>query len=292
MLGSCFSENIGAKFDYYKFRTNTNPFGILFHPKALETFLWMATRREQYVKEDLFNHQELWHCFDAHSSLSGSEPGIVVSNLNASLTESFERITSATHVIITLGTAWVYRLKDLDMIVANCHKIPQSEFNKELLSVAEIIQCLHHCIQLITAINPEVHIIFTVSPVRHQKDGFVENTRSKSHLLTALHETLSIFKNASYFPSYEIVMDELRDYRFYSEDMLHPNTTAIQYIWERFVETWIDEGALYFMEQIMDIQKGIAHQPFHPESEEHQQFLHKLELKKAALQRELAFLHF
>ncbi|WP_025667682.1 GSCFA domain-containing protein [Aquimarina megaterium] len=286
LLGSCFAENIGEKFEYFKFRNKINPFGILFHPKAIETFLWMATQGEQYTDTDLFYINEQWHCFDAHSSLSNADQNVALSNLNTALTTTRKNINSATHVFITLGTAWVYRLKSLDMVVANCHKIPQREFEKELLSVDEINQCLQNCIHLIRGINPSVEIVFTVSPVRHSKDGFVENNRSKSHLITSLHQTISSNKNLNYFPSYEIMMDELRDYRFYNVDMIHPNTLAIDYIWERFSEAWISEKTAQTMGRVEEIKKGMMHRPFNPQSEQHVLFLQKLESKKYQLYKE------
>ncbi len=285
-LGSCFAENIGEKLSQYKFRNDINPFGILFHPKAIETFLWMATQDEKYTETDLFFMNERWHCFDAHSSLSSTDKNTLLNHLNEKLAVTKAKIQTSSHVIITLGTAWVYRLKALDMIVANCHKIPQKEFQKELLSVNEVVQCLQNCIHLVRAINPSVQFIFTVSPVRHSKDGFVENTRSKSHLFTAIHHVIDKIKGASYFPAYEIMMDELRDYRFYNEDMIHPSKLAIQYIWECFIEVWISKEATQVMNKVEEIVKGISHKPFNPQSVAYQKFLKKLELKKEQLTRE------
>ncbi|MBW1295353.1 GSCFA domain-containing protein [Aquimarina litoralis] len=292
LLGSCFAENIGEKFSYFKYKSLINPFGILFHPKAIETFLWMATQQEKYTETDLFFHNEQWHCFDAHSRLSNSDQKIVLNALNEGLEKTYKNIQSATHISITLGTAWVYRLQALDMIVANCHKVSQKEFSKEILSVDEISQCLHNCIGLIRSLNPDVQILFTVSPVRHHKDGFIENNQSKSHLITAIHEVIGVDQNSTYFPSYEIMMDELRDYRFYKEDMIHPSSLAIDYIWERFKQTWISENALTIMDQVNDIQNGMAHRPFNPNSEQHNAFLQKLEQKKQQIQQQYSFIKF
>lgn len=292
LLGSCFAENIGEKFEHYKFRNEINPFGILFHPKAIETFLWMATQGEEYTETDLFYINEQWHCFDAHSSLSNSDQDMLLSNLNNALRRTRKKIKSATHVFITLGTAWVYRLKSLDMIVANCHKIPQKEFQKELLSINDIDQCLQNCIHLIQGLNPATEIIFTVSPVRHSKDGFVENNRSKSHLIASIHQIIERSKKVTYFPSYEIMMDELRDYRFYNTDMIHPSSVAIQYIWERFFEVWISKDAAKTMNRVEEIKKGISHRPFNPKSEQYQLFLKKIESKKHQLQQEYPFMNF
>jgi len=292
LLGSCFAENIGEKFSYFKYKSLVNPFGILFHPKAIETFLWMATQQEQYSETDLFFHNERWHCFDAHSKLSHPDQKTVLNTLNQGLDHTYNDMLSATHICITLGTAWVYRLQALDMIVANCHKIPQKEFSKEILSVAEVVQCLQNSVGLIRSFNADVQIIFTVSPVRHSKDGFVENNRSKSHLIAAIHQIVSVDPNSTYFPSYEIMMDELRDYRFYKEDMIHPSSLAIDYIWERFKQTWIDKNALPTMDKVNEIQNGIAHRPFNPDSEQHHQFLQKLEQKKLQIQQQYSFIKF
>ncbi len=292
LLGSCFAENIGKKFEYFKFRNCINPLGILFHPKAIETFLWMATQDEKYTETDLFYHNERWHCFDAHSSLSNSDQDTLLLGLNDALTRTKEEIQSATHIFITLGTAWVYRLKTLDMIVANCHKIPQKEFDKELLSVKEVEQCLQNCMNLIQSLNSAAQIIFTVSPVRHSKDGFVENTRSKSHLIAAVHKTIEESESFDYFPSYEIMMDELRDYRFYGSDMIHPSELAIQYIWELFSEIWVSEKAKNTMKQVEEVQKGLTHRPFNPNSEKYTSFLKKLTSKKNQLQQEYPFMSF
>ncbi|MCK8521409.1 GSCFA domain-containing protein [Aquimarina sp. D1M17] len=292
MLGSCFAENIGARFEYFKFRNLVNPFGILFHPKAIETFLWMALQDERYTDADLFFHNEQWHCFDAHSSLSSPHKDALLERLNSALVASKEKINSATHIGITLGTAWVYRLLALDMIVANCHKIPQREFTKELLAIDEVMQCVQNCIHLVRNQNPSAQLIFTVSPVRHIKDGFVENNQSKSHLIAAIHQAIQKDENSFYFPSYEIMMDELRDYRFYNEDMIHPSDTAVQYIWERFCQSWVAQESIATMKKVAEIQKGIAHRPFNPESKQHVSFLKALELKKSHIQKEFPFISF
>jgi lysophospholipase L1-like esterase len=229
LLGSCFSENIGDKLNYFKFQTSQNPFGILFHPKAIENLVTNAINEKKYLPEDLIFQNELWHSFDAHSSLSTTDKNELLANLNSAIIATNKKLKEATHIIITLGTSWVYRFIETDVIVANCHKIPQKKFLKTLLSVDEITKSLKTTISHLKSVNKNIHILFTVSPVRHLKDGFIENMQSKSHLITAIHSIMKT-KNSSYFPSYEIMMDELRDYRFYAEDMIHPNKTAINYI--------------------------------------------------------------
>ncbi|MEE9407318.1 MAG: GSCFA domain-containing protein [Polaribacter sp.] len=292
LLGSCFSENIGDKLNYFKFQSVQNPFGILFQPKAIENLITFAINEKKYVSEDLIFQNERWHCFDAHSSLSSSDKNELLNNLNAAVSSTNKELKEATHIVITLGTSWVYRFIEKDTIVANCHKIPQKKFLKELLSVDEISESLEAVISLIKNINSSINIIFTVSPVRHLKDGFVENTQSKSHLIAGIHTIIEPRNNTHYFPSYEIMMDELREYRFYNEDMIHPNKTAINYIWEKFVTTWFSEESIATMKEVATIQKGISHRPFNKNSEQHKLFLKTLEIKKEMLQSKFLFLQF
>jgi len=213
LLGSCFVENIGNKFDYFKFQNLQNPFGVLFQPKAIEQLIKHAIQGYVYTDKDLFLQHDIWHCFKAHSKLSGLDKTEVLLGLNSALKETKQYLETATHVVITLGTSWVYKHLDSNTIVANCHKMPQKAFKKELLSSDEVLHSLQNIQHLIASVNPKATIIFTVSPIRHTKDGFVENTRSKSHLITAIHQLLeeSDTNTLHYFPSYEIMMDELRD---------------------------------------------------------------------------------
>lgn len=292
LLGSCFSENIGAKFSYFKFRTVINPFGILFHPLAIERFITRAINSDYYSDEELLFNNEQWLCLDAHSKLNSTSKDELISKLNSNLDDALQKLTNATHVIITLGTSWVYRHIESDRIVANCHKIPQKYFLKELLSVETISQSLDAIISLIRSVNPKVNLIFTVSPVRHLKDGFVENTQSKAHLISTVHNVIDRRLHQYYFPSYELMMDELRDYRFYESDMIHPNGIAIDYIWNKFKTVWLAEDANTMMDEVESIQKGLNHKPFNPNSEAHQQFLKSLETRITRLQEAFPFIKF
>nr|WP_299032212.1 GSCFA domain-containing protein [uncultured Tenacibaculum sp.] len=292
LLGSCFSENIGNKLSYYKFQTQQNPFGILFHPKAIETFITKVINEEKYTESDVFFHNERWHSFDAHSVVSSTLKDELLNTLNTNINSTYQHLKDTSHIIITLGTAWVYREIATDTLVANCHKIPQKKFLKELLTVEEVSESLEAINSLIKSINPETTIIYTVSPVRHIKDGFIENQRSKAHLLSAIHQVVESRNNTHYFPSYEIMMDELRDYRFYNEDMIHPNKTAVNYIWEKFKQVWITEDSYKTMKQVETIQRGINHKPFNSESEAHQLFLKKLQQKKETLLQAFPFMNF
>lgn len=291
LLGSCFSENIGNKLSHFKFQSIQNPFGILFHPKAIETLITNAVNQKVYSSEDVFLQNEVWHSFDVHSSLSSENDKSLLKKINSAISVTNKKLKEASHIIITLGTSWVYRFIETDTIVANCHKIPQKKFLKELLTVDEITKILSTILVLLKSINKNIHITFTVSPIRHLKDGFVENTQSKSNLISAIH-TILVDTNVSYFPSYEIMMDELRDYRFYAEDMIHPNKTAINYIWEKFVDTRFSEESLPTMKEIEAIQKGILHRPFHEKSEQHQHFLEKIVKRKNKIKSQFPFIKF
>ena len=295
LLGSCFVENIGSKLNYFKFQNLQNPFGVLFHPKAIETLISNAVQKKEYFDEDVFFHNEQWHCFEAHSKLNNVSKEGLLKGLNGTISSTHQCINTSTHIIITLGTAWVYRHVETDKIVANCHKVPQKQFVKKLMRVDEIVESLENIVSLIKQANPKATIIFTVSPVRHVKDGFVENTQSKAHLITAVHQVIngpSIGVSGHYFPSYEIMMDELRGYRFYAEDMIHPNQTAINYIWEKFKEVWVSGITHKTMVEVDAIQKGLLHKPFNPQSEPYQIFAVALQERIKKLQLKHPYLKF
>ncbi|QBN20600.1 GSCFA domain-containing protein [Flavobacterium nackdongense] len=295
-IGSCFAVNMADKFDYFKFENTCNPFGIIFNPVSIEKMMYRILNQNFFTEEDIFFHNELWHCYELHSDCSNPNKDEFLVNLNAVLKTSLTQLFQASHIIITYGTSWVYRNIESNTIVANCHKVPQSAFSKELLTVATIEKSIQNTIDFIRKINPSAKFIFTVSPVRHLKDGFVENQISKAHLITAIYQILESeicnLKSATYFPSYEIMMDELRDYRFYAEDMIHPSPMAIDYIWQRFAQTTISEATHSIMNEVETIQKGLAHRPFHPHSEQHQKFLDSLNQKIAFLKKKMPHLRF
>lgn len=292
LIGSCFVEHIGNKLEYFKFQNLQNPFGILFHPLAIENLIVNAINEKEYTEADLFFLNEQWHCFEAHSVLSNVSKNDILKDLNDQIKSTHNSILETTHVIITLGSAWVYRHIETDQVVANCHKVPQKQFLKELLSVETISNSLQAIVSLIKSVNPKAVVMFTVSPVRHLKDGFVENARSKAHLIAAIHEVVEPRQRIYYFPSYELMMDELRDYRFYDEDMIHPNKIAVDYIWEKFQDVWISKVASKTMTVVDEIQKGMLHRPFNKNSEAYQQFLQNLEIKKIELKQQFPTIEF
>jgi hypothetical protein len=291
-FGSCFAENMAEKFEYFKFQNSVNPFGIIFNPVSIEKLVNRIVNQIPFSEADIFFHNDLWHCYEVHSELSNANKEDFLIILNRVLLENFNAFSNATHIIITYGTSWVYRNKTSNEIVANCHKVAQNQFDKEILSVETIKKSIENTINLIQKINPNCNFIFTISPVRHIKDGFVENQRSKGHLITALQSAIYNLQSANYFPSYEIMMDELRDYRFYANDMLHPSQSAIDYIWIKFFENYVSETEFNLMNEVCEIQRALKHRPFNPDSESHLKFLSNLNLKISKIQEVLPSIKF
>lgn len=282
LFGSCFSEHIGSKLSYFKFKELTNPYGVLFNPVAVANALLDCVHQRTYTEEDLFCHNELWHSFAHHSDFSNPDKNSVLQQMNAVVASTYIAIREASHLIITLGTAWGYKERNSGKIVANCHKVPQRAFEKRLLNPNEIVDTLANLEENLRGLNPELTIIYTVSPVRHLKDGFSENALSKAHLLTAVHQLNQ--NNSYYFPSYEIVMDDLRDYRFYKRDLLHPNELAIDYIWSVFSQYWLVSSVKTIQKEVDSIRKGMAHRPLNEHTEAHQKFKKQLREKIKSLE--------
>ena len=292
LLGSCFAQNIGAKLQYYKFQQCTNPFGILFHPVAIEKLIARAVDQKWFSASDVFFQNEQWHCFLAHSKLSNTSQQELITALNSALEKLRISLLEASHIVFTFGTAWVYRHLQTDTVVANCHKVPQKEFVKQLLSPDDVSDVLLGIETKLRTINPACSIINTVSPVRHIKDGPVANSRSKAHLIAGVQEIVAPEKLNHYFPSYEIMMDELRDYRFYKEDLIHPNQTAIAIIWNAFNGSWICPETAAMQNKIAAIQSGKLHKPFNEQSKAHRLFKKELEFKISQVQEKLPWATF
>lgn len=287
LLGSCFAENIDDKLHFFKFDTTVNPFGIIFNPVSIEKIIKRAIFKNYFTENDIFFHNNLWHCFEVHSNLSVENKIDFLYDLNSKLDFFHTYLHTSSHLILTLGTAWVY--KNGEEIVANCHKVPQKEFTKKLLAAKEIEESLFRIISMIEKINSSCKFIFTVSPVRHIKDGFFENNVSKAQILTAVYSLLHKNNSIYYFPSFEIMIDELRDYRFYNEDMLHPNSVAIDYIWNMFSNNCINESCIVLMQEIDSIQKQLNHKLIHPNSNESIQFKKVLQNKIIKIEKENPF---
>lgn len=273
MLGSCFVENIGEKLCGYKFDCNVNPFGVIYNPISVGNSLKILLENKEFTEEDLNFAYDLWFSFSHHSRFSHSDVNECLHLINTEIKKTSLDLANSDVLYITFGTSWVYELIDTGKIVSNCHKLPAKDFNRYRLDVEEIVEYYKELIISLSVFNPNLKIVFTVSPIRHWKDGAHGNQLSKSTLLLAIDQLVQLFDQASYFPSYEIVMDELRDYRFYSEDMLHMNPTSVNYIWSRFVDTYMQNPTLEVMKKIDKIVSASAHRPFNPESSSHQSFI-------------------
>ena len=285
LLGSCFADNIGAKFEEHYFQTTINPFGTLYNPASIAR----AVLDMGYGPSGmgLVEHNGLWHSMMHHGSYSGVDKEEVIARCEESRIQMREALQQASVVIVTFGTAWVYEYEG--EVVANCHKLPANRFVRRRLTVDEIVNMW----QPILAAMPDKHWIFTVSPIRHVKDGLHENQISKAILLQAVDRLISMSLSynlstetlhCSYFPSYEIMLDELRDYRFYAEDMVHPSAVAVDYIWQRFVETYMTTGTQQEMRILHQLWRDRHHRFLHPDSPEAEQFAEHIKTRLQALQ--------
>jgi lysophospholipase L1-like esterase len=280
MMGSCFTENIGQLLKSHCFTVLENPNGILFNPISVVEAVDSYIHPKQIVASDLFLLNETWHSWKHHSRFSGTTQADAVSKINASTASAAEFLKTANHLMITLGSAWVYRLTAAadglaGSVAANNHKAPAAWFERELLTAATTQQMLQQMVDQLLQYNPYLQIIFTISPVRHLREGVIDNNRSKAVLIQAVHDLTNSNNAIYYFPAYELVIDDLRDYRFYAEDLVHPNYQATQYVWEKFVDACIDSEASKQFKLIREIKLAYQHKPFNPATGQHQQFLKK-----------------
>ncbi len=291
-LGSCFAEHIGERLQQHKFSTIVNPFGILYNPISISQNLHRLLDESLFSNQDLFQHLDLWHSFAHHGHFSKTDQATCLSEINQQLTTGRIQLKQAKYLLLTLGTAHVFQYKKTNEIVANCHKLPNSDFNRIRLNVNDISKSLSSIFERLHQFLPDLQIIVSVSPVRHLRDGHLENQRSKASLLLALTEMEEQFNFVHYFPAYELVLDDLRDYRFYKEDMIHPNETAINYIWDSFATTYFNQETKNLISQIEKIRRASLHRPLRPSTEAHQQFLKDQLLQIAKLEMENDFLNF
>ena len=274
-FGSCFSENMGQKLLDMKFNIDLNPFGILYNPVSIANSLKILIEKRLFTKYDLFQDQGQWNSFYHHSRFSDSEREMALEKINSRIYHSHEFLAKADFLLITFGTSWVYEYNQTGQIVSNCHKVPSSQFRRYRLDMAGITALYSELIKELLRFNPKLKVVFTVSPIRHWKDGAVENQLSKSVLLLAIDQIIRTLGNnyCKYFPSYEIMMDELRDYRFYAEDMIHISPVAIDYIFERFSKVMVSPESLVTAKQVMKIKKNLAHRAVNGTSPEYEKFL-------------------
>jgi len=292
-MGSCFTENIGQKMEMLKYPVDINPFGILYNPVSVANGLRFLLQHKKFTEQNLVHHNKLWHSFFHHSRFSSPDVKETLTNINNRIVSSAEFLKNADFLFITFGTAWVYEYKLTGQTVSNCHKIPEKEFRRFRLTPGEIVEDYRQLLSEIREFNPEIKVVFTVSPIRHRKDGAIENQRSKATLLLSIDQLIRGFGEefCNYFPAYEIVMDELRDYRFYEEDMIHLSASAINHIWEKFQLVLIDGNSREISEKVKNILSAMNHRPFKKFTKEHLQFL-KQSLEKAhSLEQKFAYLN-
>lgn len=276
-IGSCFVNTIGQRLSANKFKTLINPFGTLFHPLAIENALLRIHSLMEYSDGEIFKHGELYFSWDHHSSFSNISKEKTLKTINSKLHNANEFIRNTDIFLLTFGTSWVYNIQDSDLFVANCHKVPQHYFTKSLLTSTQIKNSIKNCFDLIYDINPEARIITTISPVRHIKDGIIENNLSKSLLISSLWDLLNKYKTVDYFPGYELLMDDLRDYRFYKSDLIHPDKMAEDYIWQKFSDVYFDNQTKKKIDLVRKLHLALNHKPLNPGTVAYKEFLYKTE---------------
>lgn len=273
LLGSCFTENIGNKLGDRCFPILQNPFGIVYNPQSICEQIVQLIYNISIEEHELFHQNEEWHSYQFHSRFSRTDKNEALKVMNESMEKGHKFLKEADYLIITLGTSKVYALFENHAIVANCHKTPNNKFDHTILEAAQIVKLFETTFNHLQKFNPNIKIVFTVSPIRHWKDGAIENQLSKSTLFVALHQLINKFENTSYFPAYEIMMDDLRDYRFYADDMLHPTTLAIDYIWNKFSECFFADDTKKLNKEIEGLNAAKNHRPYNSNSEAYKNFI-------------------
>jgi len=261
MQGSCFAENMALKFRNAGFSIDSNPFGIAYNPLSLSQNLNRLLDNSAFKENELIKDKDLYHSFSHHSRFSGADVNEVLSGINSRMEQSLSFLRTANLLIITFGTAYVYRLQSNGNVVSNCHKLSAKFFSYKRLTIDEIVREWNDLIVCLQRFNPSLKILFTVSPIRHWKNGAHENQLSKSILLLSVDELVRNHSHCFYFPAYEILLDDLRDYRFYAEDMFHPSSQAIDYVWDKFTEVWFDDETSKKAHEFEKIHQALNHVP-------------------------------
>ena len=284
LLGSCFATHIGARLAEAGFRCDVNPYGVLYNPLSIDAALREMIAGKVYTLADLHLHQGLWHSPMHHGDFSSPSPEEALQRINARLRRAADELDGLDYLLLTWGTAWVYEDRRTGRVVGNCHKQPEKDFLRRRLSVDEIVLDVVSLLSGFLVRNGRLKVVLTVSPIRHVRDGLHANQLSKATLLLAAEQVEAAFPDrVFYFPAYELVLDELRDYRFYADDLVHPSELAVRYVWERFTQWCLDPEAVRLMADYEDIRKALAHRPLHPESGEYKRFLEQTLLKMERL---------
>ncbi|WP_439879951.1 GSCFA domain-containing protein [Pontibacter sp. MBLB2868] len=272
-IGSCFAEVIGSNLQHNKVDTLVNPFGTIFNPISVCLLLNVASGMPYDFEQHLVQRDGIWYAYDFHSSFSSPDKDLLLAQIQEKLQAANQYLQEASLLIITLGTAVAYKLNQGGDVVANCHKLPARYFNRELLNQSDIIQAFTEMYDNIRQINPKLKVLLTVSPVRHIKETLITNSVSKSMLRVICHQLQERHEDVLYFPAFEIMMDDLRDYRYYKDDLIHPTSMAENYIWQKFVNTYYNDAFLSFLKEWDKLSKALQHRPFHPGTESHRKFL-------------------
>lgn len=292
LMGSCFSDNIGKIMAGYKFPVVLNPFGTLFNPASLAQNIGELITGKVYSADDILHHNQLWLSLNHYTGFTHPDRDTCLSSMNNSLATASAWLRQCDYLLLTFGTAWAYLHKPTGKLVANCHKLPAASFTRIFLEPAELIARYNTMLRTLKNYNPNIRVIFTLSPVRHLSDGAVNNQLSKSVLHYSIHEILKQNNQAFYFPAYEIFMDELRDYRFYAADMLHPSEQGSNYVWERFCDAWVDEPSKKIMTALTTVLKALGHRPLHTNTVLYKKFQQNTREKIEHLARTYPFLDF
>jgi len=274
-MGSCFTENIGDKMKDLQFRIDLNPFGVNYNPSSVARNIWTLMKGKQYSPDELESYGDKWFSFDHHSQFSHPDRNVCLQNINENIRKVHRHLRDTRFLLLTWGTAWVYVYKGTANVVSNCHKLPSSNFSRHLLSVSQIEETYTKLFAELRNEMPDLHIILTVSPVRHLKDGPQLNSVSKSTLILVAHKLSEMFSYCDYFPAWEIAMDDLRDYRFYTDDLVHPNSQMTRYIWDKFSNAYFDEDTREIMQKVRKLVIARNHRPFDAASEKHREFCRK-----------------
>ncbi len=275
-VGSCFTENIGSRFIKCGFPTEINPFGIMYNPLSIAYCLKRVAKGELFSKEELVLINGYWKSYSHHGDFRAENAEECLQKINSTLTKAHDFLSEAGFVVLTLGTAWIYRLKENGTLLANCHKLPSALIERKMAGVDEVLCVLQSVFEISRKLNPNLRFIITVSPIRHLREGYRDNTLSKAVLQLASQEFCDN-TSSFYFPAYELLMDDLRDYRFYGPDMLHPSEEAADYIWEKFGDCCFSATTQELAEDFKRLYAMLNHRPFNPESKEYKQHLQKAE---------------
>lgn len=292
MLGSCFSDNIGLRLRQACFDVDINPFGTLYNPASIACGIGAILKCRQYSIDDLFQEKgdNRWHSFSHHSEYSSVDSQLMLEKINQRVCEANKMLQRASTLIVTFGTAWVYKYAPTGKVVANCHKLPASMFERSMMSIDEIVAMWKDVIADVKAINQSIQVIFTVSPIRHLRDGAHENQLSKSTLLLAINQLERECEDVIYFPAYEIMNDDLRDYRFYASDMTHPSEVAVDYIYDIFSQSFFDDDTISLAEKCVKLSKRLMHIPMSDDQDAVARFVHSTNQLKTQLLQQYPFL--